>query len=183
MNRSFNTKKTILAAFFAALTAVLSIVSFPLPFSPVPINFALLSVLLSGTLLGPRFGALSQLVYVLIGAAGLPVFHSMTGGLSILAGPTGGYLAGYIAAAFVAGSISAPGGAPFSHASSFPAPRLLGPLLGVLACYLLGTLWFMYITEASLATALVLCVIPFLPGDGIKIALTLFLTRRLRPLV
>ena len=68
------TKMMILCALFAALTAVCSMISIPLPFTPVPINLATLSVFLAGGLLGSKYGSASQLVYVALGAVGLPVF-------------------------------------------------------------------------------------------------------------
>ena len=75
------TKGLILCAFFAALTGICSIISIPLPFSPVPINLATLSVFLAGGLLGQNMGQLVRLSYVLLGAVGVPVFHSLTSGL------------------------------------------------------------------------------------------------------
>ena len=124
------TKSLILCSFFAALTGVLSIVSIPLPFSPVPVNLALLSVYLAGGLLGPKNGSISLVVYVLLGAIGLPVFHNLTGGLSILLGPTGGFIIGYIAAAFLVGL--------FHKKSLLSSPTkglIIGMLTGLTACY------------------------------------------------
>ena len=106
MTGTLKTNRLILCAFFATLTVVGTIISIPLPFSPVPINMALLSVFLAGSLLGAKFGALSQLVYICLGAAGLPVFSKFSGGAAILAGPTGGYIIGYIVAAFFVGLIT-----------------------------------------------------------------------------
>src|ERR687889_115461 len=87
----------------AAVTAVTAQITIPLPFSPVPFTLQVLAVILSGLLLGPRYGALSQAIYVLIGAIGVPVFAGFSGGLGIVLGPTGGYLLSYPAAAAVAG--------------------------------------------------------------------------------
>lgn len=168
--KGYQLKPLILCSIFASLTAICSIISIPLPFSPVPVNLALLSVYLAGGLLGAKYGALSQLVYVLLGAVGLPVFHNLTGGMAILTGPTGGFIAGYIAAAFLVGLLSDKG----------LIPALLS---GLFSCFLLGTLWFMYLTGANLQSALLLCVIPFLPGDALKILTAFFLIRKLRPLI
>ncbi len=172
MKESYRVKPLILCSFFAALTGVCSIVSIPLPFSPVPVNLALLSVYLAGGLLGPKNGAISQFVYILLGAAGLPVFHNLTGGLSILAGPTGGFLAGYIAAAFLVG---------FFYFKKMDKGLIIGLVGGLSACYALGVLWFMLISGAGLKSALLLCIIPFLPGDALKIIAAIFLIRKLRP--
>jgi biotin transport system substrate-specific component len=176
MKRQFNTKKLILAALFSALTAVCSIISVPLPFSPVPINMATLSVFLAGSLLGSSYGAASQLAYVFMGAIGLPVFHSFTGGLGILTGPTGGYLIGYIAAAYLIGLLTE------NKLNSYPL-LALSLFIGLTACYAFGTLWFMYVTGSNIYSALVLCVIPFLPGDGIKILLALLLVKKIRSML
>ena len=80
----------------AAVTAVTAQITIPLPFSPVPFTLQVLAVILSGLLIGPRYGALSQAIYVLIGAIGVPVFASFSGGLGIVLGPTGGYLLCYV---------------------------------------------------------------------------------------
>lgn len=196
-DRVARTRLLILSALFAALTAVGSWISIPLPFSPVPINLATLSVFLAGGLLGPAGGAASQAVFVALGAVGLPVFHSFTGGVGILAGPTGGYLIGYIAAAWIAGTGFATGRAQTDPAagaaSTKPAaavnkkpPLYRGAAVlavALLACYSLGTLWFMVSTGTGLAAALLLCVVPFLPGDAVKIAAALLLIRKLAPIV
>ena len=93
----------ILTALFAALTAVGAWISIPLPFTTVPITLATMGASLAGALLGPWYGSLSMIIYLLLGAVGAPVFHNMTGGLGILTGPTGGYLIGYITSALLCG--------------------------------------------------------------------------------
>ncbi len=187
MTERNRTKHLVLCSFFAALTGICSIVSIPLPFSPVPVNLALLSVYMAGGLLGARSGAASQLVYLLLGAAGVPVFHNLTGGLAILTGPTGGFIAGYVAAAFLVGafyqrSLAIKKGDVTASYSQNTA-LIIGLLTGLTACYTLGTLWFMYTSGAGLASALLLCVVPFLPGDALKILAAFFLIRKLHPLV
>lgn len=183
MKKTFQAKPLILCSFFAALTAVCSIISIPLPFSPVPVNLALLSVYLAGGLLGAKYGALSQVIYVLLGAIGLPVFHNLTGGLAILTGPTGGFLIGYIVAAFLVGLIyhRDPTPTPSLH---FPFVRLAaGIAVGLFLCFMLGTLWFINISGSNLSSALVLCVFPFIPGDILKILAAIFLIKKLHPLI
>jgi len=170
------TKMMILCALFAALTAVCSMISIPLPFTPVPINLATLSVFLAGGLLGSRYGALSQLVYVFLGAIGLPVFHSFTGGLGILTGPTGGYIIGYVAGAWLIGFMIEKLGQSFFK-------NIISMIAGLAACYVLGTLWFMYITSSGLAAALMMCVVPFLIGDAIKIIAGSILVKKLYKLI
>lgn len=170
------TVNLLLCALFAALTSVCSFISIPLPFTPVPVNLATLSVFLAGGLLGLKYGTISQAVYLLLGAAGVPVFHNFTGGLGILAGPTGGYILGYIAAAFLTGLVIN----LFGGKLSWPV-LILAMITGLAACYTLGTLWFMVLTGTGLAPSLASCVVPFLPGDGLKILAAGILLRHLRP--
>lgn len=168
-----NTKKMILYALFAALTAVLSQIAVPLPFTPVPVNLATLSVLLAGGILGAKGGAVSQTVYVLIGAVGVPVFSNFTGGFAKLAGPTGGYIAGYIAAAWLVGFLTS------KRKKNLPN-LILSMAAGILLCYMLGTAWFMILTKNTLLQSLTLCVIPFLIGDALKITAAGFLVWKLK---
>lgn len=177
-NRSLtNTRLLILCAFFAALTAVLSQISIPLPFTPVPLNLATLSVFLAGGLLGAKYGALSQFVYVLLGGIGLPVFHNFTGGFGILTGPTGGYLIGYILAALVVGFLIK--GKPTQATKSLPR-LVIGMAAGLAVCYALGTAWFIFLTGSGLLEAFLLCIAPFLVGDALKIFLAALLVQRLK---
>lgn len=170
------TKMMILCALFAALTAVCSMISIPLPFTPVPINLATLSVFLAGGLLGSRYGFLSQLVYVILGAVGLPVFHNFSGGFGIITGPTGGYIIGYAAAAWLIGFLAEKTGRGFYR-------NIIGMAAGLAVCYGLGTLWFMVLTSTGLVAALMLCVVPFLIGDAVKIAAGAILVKKLHRLV
>ncbi len=170
------TKTMILCALFAALTAVCSMISIPLPFTPVPINLATLSVFLAGGLLGSKYGSLSQLVYVVLGAVGLPVFHNFTGGLAVVTGATGGYIIGYVAAAWLVGFLCEKIGRGFYK-------NILSMASGLAVCYTLGTLWFMYLTSTGFAAALIACVVPFLPGDAVKIAAGAILVKKLHKLV
>lgn len=167
MKKTFSTKIMILIAFFAALTGVLSQIAIPIP--PVPINLAMFSVFLAGSLLGSKYGALSQLIYVLLGAIGLPVFSSFSSGIGIIVGPTGGYIIGYIVAAWVTGWI-------ISKIGRKHVALIIAITTGLLLCYTLGTSWFMFITKTSLLQSLTLCVFPFLIGDAIKIIVASILT-------
>ncbi len=166
------TRDLAIMAFFAALTAICSQIQIPLPY--IPINLALLSVHLCGILLGSRRAVISQTVYLLLGLIGLPVFAGLKGGPGVLFGKTGGYIIGYLLCAFIDGLTT---GKPDL---SLPL-QMLQMLAGTLLCYLFGTLWFMFITKMSLTLSLSYCVIPFIPGDIIKIVLAALLGRRLLP--
>lgn len=168
-------KKLILCALFAALCAILSQIFIPLPFTPVMINLATVAVFIAGGLLGTKAAAASMGVYLLLGLVGIPVFSGFSSGPGVLLGPTGGYIAGYITAAAVTGALSKNSVTLWRYC--------LAMLTGALTCYALGTVWYMYITQLSLGSALILCVLPFLPGDALKILLSAYLCTRLKPVI
>ncbi len=164
------TRTMTLAALFAALTAVFSQIALPLP-GLVPINLASLAVFLAGALLGAQWGAVSVIVFVLLGLTGVPVFSGFRAGPGVLLGPTGGYLIGFIAAALLVGLLL----------RRAPVKRMLpvSMLIGLAACYALGTAWYMYATQTALLPALFACVFPFLPGDALKILAATLVTNRI----
>ena len=170
-NRSALTRNLVLAALFAALTAVCSQIQIPLPM--VPINLALFAVHLCGALLGAKWGALSMTAYALLGGVGAPVFAGFSSGPAVLFGKTGGYILGYILCALLVGLLSRRLGYTVKG-------LVIAMVVGVAACYVFGTIWFMVITGMSLKLSLTYCVLPFLPGDAVKIALATFLALRLR---
>src|SRR5215213_264988 len=157
-------------ALMAAVTAVAAQITIPLPFSPVPFTMQVLAVILSGLLLGPRYGALAQAIYVLIGAVGVPVFAAFTGGLGIVLGPTGGYLISYPLAAAVAGLAAyAARNAPRRQA----LVRSIAAGTGALAViYAIGTTWLAVQSGLPLSVALAQGVVPFGPLDLVKVALS-----------
>lgn len=178
MSRYSKTTKLLLCSLFSALTAICSFISIPLPFTPVPVNLATLSVFLAGGLLGPRYGTVSQTVYLALGAVGVPVFHNFTSGIGILAGPTGGYIIGYIAASFFTGCILQTKKREISWGR-----MTIAMTSGLVSCYVLGTVWFMVLTQTGLPAALGACVVPFLPGDIIKILVAGILIKNLKPVL
>ena len=169
--KKVDTRSLVFCALFTALIAVLS--QLQLPVGPVPISLATFGVMLCGLLLGWRLGALAVGAYILLGAAGVPVFAGFQGGAARLFGPTGGYIVGYLFYALLSGLNVPPLRERFWG-------RCLLLFLGTAACYLPGTAWFMYSTGRGLGESLTLCVIPFLPGDAAKILLAAFLAPRLR---
>lgn len=169
----------ILTALFAALTAVCAWISIPLPFTPVPVILATMVTTLAGGLLGWKYGSVSMIVYLLLGAVGAPVFHNFTGGLGILTGPTGGYLVGYITSALICGILL---DVICRKKLTWWGIAISG-IVGLASCYALGTAWFMISTGTGLAASMVSCVIPFLPGDVLKTILAVILILKLRPIV
>lgn len=167
----------ILCALFAALTGVGGLIAIPLPFTPVPVTLQTFFTFLAGAILGKYLGALSQLIYLLLGVIGLPVFAKGSSGLGVLLGPTGGYLVGFVPAAFLIGWIL--------EKKEKPAFALifLAMVVGLLAIYLPGVSWLMWVARMNLVKALFLGALPFLPGDVVKIvvgALIVNRTMRLR---
>ena len=160
----------ILCALFTALTGVSSFLSIPLPFTPVPVNLATLAVMLSGLLLGAKYGSLSQLVYLLSGAIGVPVFSGGSSGLGILTGATGGYLIGYLFCAACCGAIAGN--------SRNPLRTVPAMIVGIAVCYTLGTLWYIHLTGIAIVPAFLSCVLPFIPGDLLKITAAAVLVHR-----
>lgn len=159
------------AAMMAAVLCVLGPLSVPV--GPVPIAMANFAVSLAAWLLGPRYGALSVAVYLLLGGVGVPVFAGYSAGAAVLFGPTGGYLIGYLAQALL-------GGWAVERSGGRAVWSVLGLAAGVAVCYAFGTGWFMVQMGCSPAYALTVCVLPFVPFDLVKIGLASVLGRLLR---
>ena len=185
MEISNYSKTTYLAlcGLFAAIMAVCSIITIPLGFTPVPINLGTLGVFLVGGILGKKYGTISMVVYVLLGAVGIPIFAGFKGGLGVLAGPTGGYIIGYILAAFAIGLIIDTFFKRTDSAVKQYAVCALAMITGLVLCYLLGTIWFIVSTGTGIWASLIACVFPFLLGDGLKIAAAMILVRKFRMLL
>jgi biotin transport system substrate-specific component len=149
---------------FVALSAQLAI---PLPFSPVPVTGQTLAVLLTGMLLGSRRGSLSLLTYLVEGGLGLPVFAGGTAGLARLTGPTGGYLIGFLAAAFLVGMLAERGW------DRRTGTTFLAILLGNAVIYAFGLPWLAHFVGGE--RVLALGVLPFIPGDLWKLLLATML--------
>ena len=164
--RSFKAKQLTVTALFAAIICVAAPVSIPGP--AIPLSLATLAVMIAGALLGPVRSSAAVSLYLVIGSVGIPVFAGFKGGFAVLAGPTGGYLAGYIALAFICGMCRIiPARSTTGSASILTALCVLGTIV----LYTLGTIWYCIISGSTPASALIICVVPFLPGDALKIAL------------
>jgi len=174
--RKSKTYSMMLCALFAAVTAVLSQIAIPI--GPVPINLATLAVFCAGALLGPKLGALSLTVWAALGAVGVPVFAMFRSGLGALAGPTGGYIVGFIPAAFLIGMIVEKTGR-----DNKTLPYIAAMLVGMATYLVLGTAWFVLSTGTGFSQALMICVVPFLPGDFVKIAAATVFAKRIRPIL
>jgi biotin transport system substrate-specific component len=169
---NFKTTDIVYIAIFAALMAVCSWISIPME---VPFTLQTFAVFLAVVLLGGRRGTISVLVYILLGAIGLPVFSGFSGGLGKLMGVTGGYIIGFL----------------FSALVMWACEKLIGKkiwayaismILGLIVCYAFGTVWFMVVyarnnNAMQLMSVLSMCVFPFIIPDIVKIALALIIGR------
>jgi len=174
MKRYFTPKDLCLIALFAALTSVGGWIKIPLPFSPVPLTLQTLFVLLSGLLIGSIRGAFSQIVYVAVGCAGLPVFAGFQGGIGIVLGPTGGYLIGFIIAAYITGLIS-----ERIHERTV-ITDIISTIPGFIIIFIIGSLYMGAITGMGFIRSLLIGVLPFLPGGLLKIICAGFISARIR---
>lgn len=175
--RTRNTRaaaSSALACLFAALCCAGAYISIPIPIGPVPLALTNLFAVLGGLLLGPAWGAVSAAAYITIGALGFPVFSGGRGGLAHLVGPTGGYLAGYVIAAILAGLAA--------RRRSWAASAL-GAALGFSAILGLGVIGLKALNGITWDRALAVGILPFLPGDAIKAVLAALIARRLGPFV
>jgi biotin transport system substrate-specific component len=148
------------------LVALCARVALPLPFTPVPLTLQPFAVLALGMLLAPRSAATTLAAYLVEGAAGLPVFApgvAGAAGLAHLFGPTGGYLLSYPIAAFAVASLWRTGRRNFTWA-------LISTAAGNAIILSLGALWLNIFTHASAGAVFTQAVIPFLPGDALKVA-------------
>ncbi len=161
------------AALMAALTAVGAWIAIPV--GPVPIVLQNLFVYLAGLLLGGRWGLISVSVYLLGGICGLPVFAGGAGGIGRIVGPTGGYLVGYLPAVYLVGAITERRrGAVFD---------VLAMVLATVVVYAAGVAWLHVLANLSWQKTIALGMLPFLPGDAVKIAAAAGIARALRPIV
>ena len=166
-------RMTVFAALFAALTAVGAYLA--LPIGPVPIVLQNLFIFLAGLLLGRRWGMTSVGIYLLAGAFGLPVFAGGMGGLGRLIGPTGGYLIGFIPAVYLIGLIS--------EKHKHPTFDVLAMICGTIIIYICGVGWLKVVTGMTWGKTLAVGMLPFLPGDALKIAVAVPIARSLRPVL
>lgn len=161
-HQKIKTKQMVLIALMTAVTCVLGPLSIPLPFSPVPISLTNFAIFLAIFVLGMKNGTISFIIYLLLGAVGVPVFSSFRGGLQVLAGPTGGYLIGFIFLALIMGFA-------LDHFDRKLVPTIIGMIIGMVVCYAFGTVWLAKLLSLSFKEGLMMGVIPYLPGDAAKI--------------
>ena len=154
--------------FIAVMTAVICILGpLSIPIGPVPISLTNLALYLTIYILGTRRSVIACGLYLLIGLVGIPVFSGFTGGPAKLAGPTGGYIIGFIIMAVIAGLVI-----DNCHKSWI---QFVGMIVGTIICYLFGTIWFCIVADYTFKAALAVCVIPFIPADLVKMIIAMII--------
>lgn len=171
----FTTKELVLTAMLAAVIAVCAWISIP---ATVEFTLQVFGVFCALEILGGRNGSFAILVYILLGAVGLPVFAHFTGGLSAITGTTGGYIVGFLFIGLVYWAAEA-------FISKHIAVRIAAMLIGLVICYAFGTAWYMFVFTrtngaVTLMQALKWCVFPFIPFDLAKMALALLIANRVK---
>lgn len=161
-DKKLTTYQMAVTALMAAVMCILGPLSVPI--GAVPISLTNLVICFTVWLLGSKFSTLSVIIYLAIGAVGLPVFSGYGAGLAKIAGPTGGYLVGFIFMAFLGGLI-------VEKSNGNPIISALGLVVGTAIAYAFGTAWFVFQMKCELNYALTVCVFPFIPFDLVKIVL------------
>ena len=170
-----NIRQMTLVSLFAALTAVGAFISIPI--YPVPLTLQTLFTLLAAMTLGSVMGASSQIIYVLLGVVGLPVFAGFKAGIGILFGPTGGFLFGFIISAYVIGKII-----ELKKEKNMFYYFLAG-LLGTVIIYIIGITQLSLVTSIGVKKAITVGMFPFIPGDILKIIAASFIASKLKPTI
>ena len=159
-----STQSLVLTALMTAVTCILAPMSIPIPFSPVPLTLTNFVVEISIFLLGWKKATASFIIYLLLGLCGLPVFSGFSGGVGKFAGPTGGYLIGFILLTVIGGLFA-------EHFHWKRSACTVGMVLGMAVTYAFGTAWLCLQLNLNFTAGLFTGVIPYLPGDAVKIAL------------
>lgn len=161
-------------ALSTAVICILAQFTVPLPFTPVPITGQSLGVFLAGALLGGKKGMIAVISYLLLGATGLPVFAAGRGGLQVLLGPTGGYLLGFIPGVYVLGKL-------VENRTKKSLIRWASAMMVCLALsYLWGATQLSLVMNLNLTQTVITGILPYLPGDLIKLIVTVPLAQGVR---
>lgn len=175
-NQPLNLRMIVFTSLFTALIIIGGYLSFPIPYSPVPIVLSDFFVMLAGLSLGALWGATSVGMFLFIGALGIPVFAGGRAGLAVFMGPTGGFLLGYLLGVFIIGLISGKGKYSFIK-------NLIALILGNIIIFGLGVPWLKLVLKVDWGKALALGLLPYVIGNTIKIIAVFALNHALRPIL
>ena len=162
----FSIKQLALIGLMAAVICVLGPFALNIPISPVAISLGTLAIYFVISVLGMKLGTISVIIYILLGLVGVPVFTNFTGGPAKLFGPSGGYIIGYIFLALICGFFVDKLG------NKLPV-YFAGMILGTAVLYTFGTLWMGYQMDLTFTQALMAGVVPYIPGDLIKMIIAM----------
>lgn len=171
-----HTRQLVIISLMTAIICIIAPFSVPIPMSPVPLSLTNFMIFITVYVLGIRYAAFCVILYLILGAVGLPVFSSFSGGLGKLAGPTGGYLIGFIFLALIQGLF-----VRLFSGNTYAA--IMGMILGMTVCYIFGTAWLAWQLEQSFTASLAIGVLPYLPGDAAKIIAAAIAGPKLRAVV
>jgi biotin transport system substrate-specific component len=172
LNKDIITSKTMNAVigvvFFALATAFGAYIRIPIPGTPIPMTLQTFFVALSGAVLGKKLGTFSQASYIFLGIMGLPVFQGYGFGAAYVFGPTGGYLAGFMASSFLIGRM-------LQKNALNPYKIVVSFIAGNAVLYSLGVTWLMVIYRVSFINAITMGLMPFLAAEAVKIFAAAFI--------
>jgi len=183
-NKKLTARDVCASAAFTAITAAMAQIAFPLPFTPVPVSLGTAAVFAAGMMLSPRRAFMSQIAYLLLGAAGLPVFAYFRGGFDAFIGPTGGYLWAYpVMAFFISHACRL---AERARKKNFKIKFITHVInffilsLSMVVCYLSGSAWLARVMSVSLTQALALGALPYVAADAVKIIFCVIVTPQIK---
>jgi biotin transport system substrate-specific component len=179
---NLSTQQLVRAALFTALVIVFAIIPpLPMPFVPVPLTLQTLGVMLAGLILSPRLAALAMLLYVVLALVGFPVLPGGRGGLAVFAGPTGGFILGFIPGAFVVSWLAARRLSETTTAAMIARNFGAAVFGGAIVVYAIGVPWLLMVTGMTIDRAL-MAVVVFLPGDLVKAVIATIVALRVAKL-
>lgn len=168
--KRIKTYNIILCGMMAAILCVLAPMSIP---TTIPITLGTFVIFIMTYILTYKYAFISCMIYILLGIIGLPVFSGYQGGIGKVIGPTGGYIAGYLFIALICGYIN-------NRYHTNKVLQIIGMTMSVVICYVLGTLWFSYQQGMGIYESFIICVVPFIIGDILKIVVALVVGNVLR---
>ncbi|NLI90223.1 MAG: biotin transporter BioY [Epulopiscium sp.] len=175
-------KDLILASIFSSLMCIFTLVHLPLP-TPVPFTLQFFGVAITGGLLGGTLGAISMIIYIMLGVIGLPVFSGMKGGIQVLVGPTGGYIIGFIMSTFITGYLLHNFVYKISNNKLKFISTFLVITLGLTVSYLIGTIQLKFVMQLTYLQAISAGVLPFIALDLLKVLLATITIHSIYPVL